>query len=341
MNGKQRIEAALSGRWPDRTPTCLHNFAMAAREAGISMTQFRDDPRLMAKAFGEAAERYRIDCISFSVDTVTLAGVLGVPIDFPEDGPARTHGVRLHSLEQVRDLEPCDPTRHPRFQVQIEAVSILARDYGKEISVRVNCDQAPFSLAGLLRGLDQWLIDVAAGEDDELVHALLDYCTQAGCRAIDAMVRAGAHVVDSGDSPAGPDMLSPRFYGKYALPYEKRLAQHARELGVPYIVHICGKTDRIIHQMAEIGCDGLEIDYKTNIQLAHDTLKDKVTFFGNIDPSGVLALGTPALVEQKTRELLDAFSDTPRFVLNSGCALPADTPEENVRAMLRCVRELH
>jgi uroporphyrinogen decarboxylase len=69
-----------------------------------------------------------------------------------------------------------------------------------------------------------------------------------------------------------------------------------------------------------------------------DVFKDKVTFFGNIDPSEVLARGTPALVKLKTEELLDVFADHPRFVLNSGCAIPADTPPENIRAMVACVR---
>ena len=82
----------------------------------------------------------------------------------------------------------------------------------------------------------------------------------------------------------------------------------------------------------------MEIDFKTNLQLAHDTLKDTVTFVGNIDPSGVLARGTPELTQLKTRELLDTFADSPRFILNSGCALPADTPAENIHAMLACVR---
>ena len=60
---------------------------------------------------------------------------------------------------------------------------------------------------------------------------------------------------------------------------------------------------------------------------------------GNIDPNAVLALGTPQLVEEKTRELLGIFADTPRFILNAGCAIPATTPSENLKAMIRAARE--
>ena len=58
----------------------------------------------------------------------------------------------------------------------------------------------------------------------------------------------------------------------------------------------------------------------------------------NIDPSGVLALGSTDLVRQKTTELLEVFSQTNRFILNSGCALPASTPEKNLKAFVETAR---
>ena len=338
MNGRQRIDAALHGRWPDRTPVMLHNFMMAAHEAGISMGQYRRDPRLIARCFGEAVERYRLDGVMVDVDTVTLAGAVGVPIDFPEDNPARSHGSCLPVIEAVRDLEPVDISKDSRIQILVEAVAILVREYGDEIFIRGNCDQSPFSLAGEMRGLDQWLMDVASQENAELVHALLEYCTGVTCQLLRLMARTGAHMLSNGDSPAGPDMLSPRFYSTYALPYEQRVAECSHALGLPYLLHICGKTDRILNQMVTIGADALEIDFKTNLQLAHDTFRDSITFVGNIDPSGVLARGTPELVQQRTNELLDTFADSPRFILNSGCALPANTPAENIHAMLACIQ---
>jgi hypothetical protein len=33
-----------------------------------------------------------------------------------------------------------------------------------------------------------------------------------------------------------------------------------------------------------------------------------------------------------------AFADTPRLVVNAGCAIPATTPPENLRAMIRAAR---
>jgi len=41
------------------------------------------------------------------------------------------------------------------------------------------------------------------------------------------------------------------------------------------------------------------------------------------------------LIERKTRDLCGVFSGNPRFILNAGCAIPASTPPENLRAMIR------
>ena len=107
------------------------------------------------------------------------------------------------------------------------------------------------------------------------------------------MAATGAHMVSNGDSPAGPDLVSPRIYREFALPWEKHLADEAHRLGLPYALHICGRTDRILDDMLATGADALELDYKTDARLAHDRMKDRAVFIGNLDPSGVLALGTP------------------------------------------------
>lgn len=64
-----------------------------------------------------------------------------------------------------------------------------------------------------------------------------------------------------------------------------------------------------------------------------------VTFIGNIDPSGVLALGTPEIIRQQTLDLLNTFFDTPRFILNAGCAIPPITPPENLRSLIQTARD--
>ena len=149
------------------------------------------------------------------------------------------------------------------------------------------------------------------------------------------MAQTGVDMVSDGDSPAGPDMISPEMYEMYALPYEKKVVQESHKLGKPYMFHICGNTDYILDKMVETGADALELDYKTNIQLVQDVCKkEKVTFSGNIDPSGVMVFGTPELIEEKTKEILELFKNNPRLIVNAGCAIPSEAPPENIKKLV-------
>ncbi len=339
MNGFERIHAALAGRRPDATPVMLHNFMAAAREAGVPMGRFRRDPEAVARCFIQAVETYRYDGVVVDLDTATLAGALGVPVAFPEDEPALCRGARLSRLEQVRELPPPSVAGYPGVQVWLEAVRLLKRHFGKEIYIRGNCDQCPFSLAAALRGPAEWLADLMDPARREDAHRLLEFAAQATLEFLRLMAATGADMLSNGDSPAGPSLISPRLYREFAWPYEKRVVEEAHRLGLPYLLHICGKTEPILEDMVATGADALELDQKTDARRAHDILAGRAVFVGNLDPSGVLALGTPEQVERKTRELLEIFADTPRFILNAGCAIPAGTPPENLRAMIRAARQ--
>jgi MtaA/CmuA family methyltransferase len=152
------------------------------------------------------------------------------------------------------------------------------------------------------------------------------------------MAQAGAHMVSNGDSPAGPAMISPAMYRKFALPSEQAVIREAHALGLPYALHICGDTSIILEDMAQSGADAVELDYKTDLKAAHATCKDRITFIGNLDPSGVIARGTADEVSAATQHVLETFADTPQFILNAGCAIPPTAPEANIRAMIATAR---
>ena len=86
------------------------------------------------------------------------------------------------------------------------------------------------------------------------------------------------------------------------------------------------------------GADAFELDYKTNEQKVFDTFNDKAVLIGNIDPSGVLALGSAELVRRKTLELLEIYGNSNHFILNAGCAIPSSTPSINMKTMIETAR---
>ena len=314
----------------------LHNFMMAAKEAGYSMKEFREDPKKAADAFIQAAEKYELDGVMIDFDTTLIAGAIGVHVDYPEDEPARIPKGLLSSWEQLDELGKVDLSKNNRVQIWLETCRLIKEHFGDEVYVRGNCDQAPFSAASMVRGTQEWLMDLMMPGEE--VEKLLEYCTGVCIQFIDLMAATGVDMVSNGDSPAGPDMISPDMFRQFALPYETRLVEAAHKHNLPYLNHICGNTNLILEDMLKTGTDGLELDYKTDIRKIHAHMSKHNLFIGNIDPSGVLALGSRQLVRNKTMELLEAYKDSPRLIINAGCAIPPGTPSENIQEMINTVR---
>lgn len=102
MNGWQRIHAALKGEWPDKRPIMLHNFMLAAREAGMTMEEYCSDPEKAAWAHIEAVEKYDLYGVLIDFDTATLpaeaaAGPV-VTVASLENGPLCPASSTAHTL---------------------------------------------------------------------------------------------------------------------------------------------------------------------------------------------------------------------------------------------------
>ncbi len=337
MNGYERITSALKGQPVDTIPVMLHNFMMAIKEHNVTMEQYRNNPKLIAECFIAAVDKYKYDGILVDIDTVTLAGAVGVPVDFPVNDPARTHTGNVENLENVIHLKSTKVEDYKYIQVWLEAVRLLKDYFKNDIYIRGNCDQAPFSLASMMRGAQNWMLDLMMGSDEQ-INLLLEYCTDACSQFIKLMAQTGCDMVSNGDSPAGPEMISAEMYLKYAMPYEKKIVEVAHNAGVAYTLHICGNTDVILEHMLLTGADAFELDYKTDITKIFNTLHNTTTLIGNIDPSGVLALGTVSDVQKKTLELLSIYKYSNRFILNAGCAIPPNTSTENLKMMIATSR---
>jgi uroporphyrinogen decarboxylase len=338
MNGFERISAVMNGEKPDTVPIMLHNFMMAASEYGASMAEFRSDPKVAAGAFIASVEKYGFDGVLVDFDTATLAEAIGVPTDHPENEPARCKAGLLTDLKQVERLKPVDLANNPRVNIWLETVRLVKSYFGNEIFVRGNCDQCPFSLASLVRSISLWMMDLLDEVERESVYRLLDYCADVTIQFINLMAETGADMLSNGDSTAGPELISPDDYRRFALPWEKRVVGAAHRVSLPFILHICGNTLPILKDMLESGADGVELDFKTDPVKARDIIKKNAVFFGNIDPSGVLALGSVENVQLTTSRLLEVFSGNDRFVLNAGCAIPSGTPSENIITMINTAR---
>lgn len=339
MNSLERVRAVLAGKIPDRVPVCLHNFLLACHEAGVRLEDYRVNPQAMARAHLQAVEKYGHDCILIDTDTTMLAEAMGARSECAPNEPGRIVEPAIRSLSEVDRLKVVNPETDGRIPALLEGVRLIARQVGGEVAIRGNADQAAFSLACLVRGIEDFLMELASDPDHPAIRQLLDVCYQSHLSVHRALAKAGAHLTSMGDSLAGPDVTSPQMFNRFARPYEEMLVKDLAKDGIFTVIHICGDTSLILNALSEYDFCGFELDYKTDAVKAKTAVGRHHVLFGNIDPSGVLARGTEEEVRRKTREIVSLWKPGGQFILNAGCAIPAITPPENVFALMETARQ--
>jgi uroporphyrinogen decarboxylase len=86
--------------------------------------------------------------------------------------------------------------------------------------------------------------------------------------------------------------------------------------------------------MIETGSQLLAADHKIDRAAVKAAVQGRTALIGTVDPSGVMARGTPEDVRAAARRDLALLAPGGGFILAPGCALPYDTPDENIRALV-------
>ncbi|AOQ23489.1 Uroporphyrinogen decarboxylase [Moorella thermoacetica] len=337
MNSLTRTLMTINLELPDRVPVDLHSFAVAAYSTGKPLGEVFKNGQLMAEAQLNLWERFRHDVILLENGTTAMAEAMGCQVAYPDDIPPKVVEPALKRLEDVDKLRLPDPGSDATLPQLLAATGRVVSEVGQEVFVMGRADQGPFSLAALLRGIDNFMLDLALGIRKELIHQLLEVCTQAIIRLALAQLEAGAHGTSIGDSLAGPSLISPAMYLEYALPYEKKVVEAVKAAGGIISLHICGDTTNIVDKMVESGAQILEIDEKTNLQKAKQVSQGKCCLLGQVSPTA-LRNETPAEVERLARRTIENAGAGGGLILGPGCAMAADTPLENIEALIRAAR---
>jgi len=342
MSSVERTLLTLQHRTPDRVPVSQPNFMVTARVMNpSSFADFFKDGDAMAEGQIRTWRRFGHDLLILENGTAALAEACGVGVHYKVDTAPVAVEPAIRSLDEVESLEVPDPHRVPILRELLKATRIVAGEIGREAFIMGRADQGPFSLACEIRGMTELMMDLAAGQNDDRIHQLLDYCRRVVTRFALAQIEAGAHCTSIGDSPSGPDLLSPGDYRRYAWPYVKRMASELRSRGVVLSYHICGNATPIIADMVETGAQMIELDQKADQRTSKTAARGRATLVGPVDPSGVLANGTSEEVEEKCREAIRVLGEGGGFVLGPGCAMPSTTPDENIDAMVEAARKYH
>jgi uroporphyrinogen decarboxylase len=171
------------------------------------------------------------------------------------------------------------------------------------------------------------------------VHRLIEFSTEAILRHMQLYTDLGVHGFVLSDPTASGDLISPHHYAEYAAPPTRIVVEALRKAGMPSILHVCGKTARILPLVAETGATAFSFDASVDTAVVKQAVGASMCLLGNVDPVGLLLDGSPGTVKEEARSCISKGWAGGGFALAGGCDLSLHTPIENIRAMIEAGHE--
>lgn len=162
----------------------------------------------------------------------------------------------------------------------------------------------------------------------DLLRKVLEFAVKVETVYSKALIEAGAQAIFLIDGSSQFEVLGPKLYEMFSMPYTKKLISN---LKAPTILHICGNSTRILDKMVETGATALSIDHSVKISEAKTIVKGRSAIVGNLDPTRALFIGTPEQVEHEAEECIKEGTD----ILAPGCGFSPKTSLENMKAVVR------
>jgi len=327
---KERLYRRLRKQQVDRMPAvCFTQTATLEQmeASGAYWPDAHNDAEKMATLAEAGHTVVGFEAVRVPFDITAEAELFGCGIkagDQKQQPSVIKHSVKnLEDLEKIREYN----LNEGRVNEVLKAVKILSEKYGKELPI-IGSMIGPFSLAQHING-DAWFGNLFTGE--EIVPALLDFCSDFNVAYAKAMVENGADTIAIIDPTASYELIGGDFYEKYALPYQKKIADAMKELDVATVLHICGNTTNGLAIMDKTGVNGISVDQRVDIKTANGNVENAI-IIGNLDPVAVLWNGTPETVAEESKKALDAGVG----LLSPGCGIVSMTPTANLQQMVKC-----
>jgi hypothetical protein len=185
----------------------------------------------------------------------------------------------------------------------------------------------------------EYIRDVFAGEC-EIGLKNLALVREAVGNNVDVVKITGA---DYG-AQRGP-LISPDFYREMIKPFNTALCSwiHANTTWKTFM-HCCGGIRPLLDDFIEAGFDVISPVQTSAEGMEPRGLKrdfgDRITFWGGgVETQKTLPFGTPEEVYEEARERIRIFNEGGGFVFNAIHNIQANTPVENIMAMVQAIRD--
>jgi uroporphyrinogen decarboxylase len=321
---RERIDTAIAGKRPDRVPAALWRHfpeqdqkAERLAEAHIAFYKTYDPDLLkVTPASGYYADDWGLRA-GYKPNREGVRSIGDRPIKKPADWG------RLRRLD----------TSHGVYGREAHAVRLVADAVGNDVHV-FETVFSPLSIARTLAGEQATVRYVR--ENPEALHEGLEIITDVQIAFVRNVLSAGADGIFFSSQMATNDLLTREEYEEFGRPYDLRMLDEAGA-GVIFL-HIHG-----VNVMFD-----LFDDYPVQIvnwharetapTIAEARRRISTCLACGLDAWNTLSKGTPEAVAAEARDAIEQTGGRGHIV-TTGCVMPVDTPEANIRAAIAAARD--
>lgn len=320
------LSGLLGGRRSDRiavaSPTSIVCVELM-EAAGVFFPQAHLDAHKMAELAAAGHEIAGFDTIMPEFSVQQEAAALGCEMDWGHK--MMMPDAKTHPIQEIEQLEiPANLLEKPSLRVVLDAISLLRHEYGDRVAI-LGKVMGPWTISYHLAGTEEFLVWTIT--DPDKVRRYLDTLKEVSITFARAQLRAGADAVTLADHATG-DLISPQTYRDFLLPVHQEMVAR---IGGPLILHICGNCADRLRLIVEAGFHAYHFEWQVDARMAVETVNHEMSLVGNVSNTQALFMGTPEEVYKQARYAIEAGVD----ILAPECAIPLQTPLENLKAIVQ------
>ena len=233
-----------------------------------------------------------------------------------------------------------DPDQHDFSHVYERCQSV------KEYAVTLHCFGDLINGNGMLRGMEQTLVDLITDDPAGLLLADRRFAiqTEVARRTFEA-ARGGIDILWLGEDLGTQDrpMISMDIFRKHFRPRYQKLVDLGKAFGAKIIIHTCGSSSWAYNDFIEMGIDAVDTlqPEAKNMSPAYlkKTFGHRLAFHGCISTGGPVAFGSVEDTVRNCRETLDIMMPGGGYCFAPTHSLQDNSPTENVVAMYKTAQE--
>jgi uroporphyrinogen decarboxylase len=311
------------------------------RQAGRYMESYRTlrqkhtflgmckNPELIAQVTELPITSFGFDAAIVFSDILLITEAFGFTVRF-EEGEGPILEPALQSPEDVEKLVVDDIEQ--RLSYVFEGVRLLK----KQLQVPLlGFAGAPFTIASYmiegksskdLKKTKEWMY-----KQPKSFQKLLDLIGDAVAIYLNKLIDQGVDAIQIFDSWAQV-LAYPQFEEFSLFPMQRVMKQ----LKPCPIILFCRGSSYFFDGLASIKPQGISLDWQCDLAEVRKKVASNITLQGNLDPHVLFA--DEKVVKKEAKAILDKMGKDPAFIFNLGHGVLPHTPEDNVKALVECVK---